>query len=310
MSMVVDGLLIAVGALFLVVGLLDMISTTITPRDGGGFMTRSTLNALWGAWVWLARRLGVHISRGSAPILIMIFAQWLSCLVVGWTAWINALQPSPAFEDCLLSILSLTLGRGRPPLDLPAWMEAGIGLSGVVLVSLTISYIIAVVGAVAYTRHAAVHMLALGPTPDDVLRRAYLDDGTPRQEFVLQLISLTPIIAFLSTKTLAFPVIDVFQPAAPNRAICVRIGCVVKALALVHRDDVREPLPFAAVQTFLEAVDHLLAVYGHVYDESADGGERATMEIRLENLERWVKQSGWSWPDDVYRDQDFQDDSE
>lgn len=307
--MLVDGLLLAAGTIFLALGVYDMVATTVTPRDGGGFMTRGTLNVLWRGWRWLSKRLHLHISRGSAPILIVIFAQWLLCLLLGWTAWIYALQPVPALQDCLLSILSLTLGRGSPPLELPSWMAVGIGLSGVVLVSLTISYIIAVVGAVAYTRHAAVHMLAIGATPDRILERAYPHGGAPQEEFVLQLISLTPIIAFLSTKTLAFPVVDVFQPAAPNRAVSVRLGCVVKAIALAERDDARDPLPFAAVETFLEAVDHLLAVYGHVYDGLSDDDDRSTMDLRIESLERWVQHCGWSWPDDVYRDQDFQEDS-
>jgi len=298
-----DVLMILGGVLVLLIGLIDMISTTVVTRDGGGFVTRRTIDLSWRAWRWVSNLTGLHVSLASAPILVLVFAQWLVALLLGWTLIVHALTPPAPLFDQILSVMSLTIGRGKPPCDLPAWIAVGVGMAGVVLVSLTISYVIAVVSAVAYTRHVAGYLLAMGITPREIVERGY-EDGEVTEKFPLHFISLAPLIAFVGTKTLAFPVIDVFQPAAAGRAISVRVGCVVQAVALVRNDPDKQPIPRAAEQTFLDAVDHLLEVYGYVHDDETDDGDDASaMEQRLTNIERWVEQSGWSWPNDVYRDE-------
>ncbi len=297
-----DVLMAIGGVLFLVFGFIDMISTTVVTSDGGGLVTRRTINYAWRAWRWVSNLTGLHISLAGAPILVMVFVQWLLALLLGWALLARALTPPAPLFDQVLSLLSLAIGRGTPPCDFPAWMAIGVGMSGVVLVSLTISYVIAVVGAIAYTRHVAVHLLTLGSTPTAVFNRSYAGDA-PAPKFELHLISLTPLITFVATKTLAFPVIDVFQPSNPAQAISVRLGCVVKGLAMAHEDDSIELIPRAAEQPFLEAVDHLLDVHGYLHDDDDDDDDdtMAPLKRRLEDIERWVEQSGWSWPEDGRR---------
>lgn len=298
-----EALVEIVGAIIVIVTLGDVIATTTTVADGGGWISRRTTAGAWALWRHIAIR-KQWLSHGGAMCLMVVFAQWTLLL---WGGWI--LISKGAGWDWggeAWHVLGLLIGRGSGPGDLPNPVRLAAGVSGVLLVSLSISYIVAVVSAVAYTRHVAAYLRTLGETPEEVLDRYFDEDGSD-EGFDLHLIALTPMLLHVGTKFLAFPVLDAFQPSTADKAFSVRLA--VFTLALSRREQRDGPsLPEAVEEPFIRAVDQLVAMYGHRGEDEED--EERGFEERLTELCEWVERAGWSWEDDVERSTPRQPSSE
>lgn len=280
------------GLLLVATAMGDMIATTMTVRDGGGWLSRHTTRAAWRAW----RAVGIHLpswlSHGGALVVLTIFAQWTALLWAGWSLVVTGFFPSEG--PAVARVFSLLIGRGSPTSDVPTWLALAMGLTGVVFVSLTISYIVAIVSAVAYMRHVAAYLRTLGERPEEVLD-AFYDGGDPAEDLDLHLIALTPMLLHVGTKFLAFPVLHTFQPARASEALSVRLAVLL--LALERRDESgASPMPRAAERPFRRAVLDLLRMYGHPTQDAAEGESRS---YPLRAVRRWVERSGWSWDRDV-----------
>lgn len=130
--------------------------------------------------------------------------------------------------------------------------------SGLVLLSLAVTYLVPVASAVAERRQLASTMAALGEDGIDVVVGAWTgnDFGVLDQH----LVSLAPALARMSQHHLAYPVLHYFHSREPSAAAAPRLRALADALLLLsHGIDDGVRLSPAAARTLERALDIYLA---------------------------------------------------
>lgn len=321
--------LLGLGAV--VLALWDMLATTVTVGAGAGPVASRVAAATWRLLMTTFRRRGQdqHLVWGGTITLLAILGTWFVLLVGGWTlvmGWPGVLvEPSNEDPATLLRQLeyatSLVIGRGGPSLDTAAafWglVSQAAALSGVLLLSLSIAYVLPVVNAVVSKRRVASTISALGHTPDQLLHRAW--NGEDFGVLRLHLIPLAAMIAEVAEQHLAYPIVHYFHSEERHTAIGPSIAVLDDTLTILEccKDEQRlEPsavIPLrAAITEFLDTLEEAFVSpsdeVGPVPDtdsmrdsglpllpeeDCVDGFERIEHRRRL--LRALLEHDGWSW---------------
>lgn len=232
---------VVAGVLLVVWTLGSAIKTVVVPRAYQSSLTRVHFVVWRRIFDLVARPSRSFAARDGvmalySPIaLVTLPAQWVSLVVVGFTAidWGTGVRPlTEAFVTSGSSLL--TLGFVRPPGTwrvLIAFVEAGIGL---VLVSLMISYLPTIYGAFS-RRESLVGMLevraGLPPSPAELLTRYQ------RVRMLDQLDSdlFQPWEAWfvdVEESHTSHPSLVYFRSPHPERSWITAAGCVLDTAAL------------------------------------------------------------------------------
>lgn len=258
-------LFILLGALLLVFAVLDLAWSTLSTA-GGGPMSRRL-----GSWVW---RLTGRLPFGGALVLLVNAVAWIGLLWAGWTliflgaptAVVEASTDAPAdlwgrvyFSGYTLA----TLGLGDVVPGGPVWrvLTALTAFSGLVLITLAVTYYMAVLGAVVHKQQIAALVHALGDSPAAVVAAAWDGDRFPDLDIVLTAIASQ--LALHARRHYAYPVVHYFGSSDPEKAFTVqaaRLGDVLVLLRWVVAEPHR-PAPTAlrvtyrTLATVLETMD-------------------------------------------------------
>lgn len=330
-----DWLLGACGvALLLGVG-VDVLSTTLTIGTHAGPFTRRVLGWAWRAMLRLHRRdtgSGL-LSTGGVVLLVVSVLVWLAMIWVGWTlvflgghaAVVSSSTGRPAgVVDTFyyVGVTLSTLGVGDFVAGGAGWrlVTTLAAFSGLVLVTLAITYLLAVVSAVVARRSLAVRIAGLGDTAAGIVTEGWAGERFS-DAFVQQLAGLTEQIAATAERHLAYPVVHFFHSAEAESAAPLAVARLDDALLLlqVAVADRARPDP-SAIRPLRRAVDRYLAAAAGTAgpgrsevppvpdveplraagiplrptDEFEDRvAEESDRRSRLAEL---VRSDGWSWP--------------
>lgn len=231
---------------------LDVVLTTILVSRGSGPLTEVV--------TWLCSRLGDAARRFYPPALTglgpftvcAILLTWGALLCTGWLLVFCALSESfmrasgggPApFLDRLYHVLVVVWGRGSGPAEPSgAWFlaEQAAGLTGLLIVSLSISYVIPIVGAVAHMRHVASSIHALGRTPLELLTRAWREDEQDFGGLHLHCVQLGSGLCLAAQRHLAYPPLQFFYSPSADAAISVQLAKLHVTLDLLDHACLRQ----------------------------------------------------------------------
>lgn len=263
--------LVVVGVALIALAVGDVLWTTLWSQGAAGPVT-STVTHVMAA---LLRRLpgpdrGRARSDLAGPVILAaVLATWVLLLAVGWAAMFLAAgdaivesasgAPATPVDRLYFAGYNLfTLGNGDfRPRGAP-WQLATVlcSASGLVLITLAITYLVPVISAATSKRVLAAQISALGHQPAEVARS--LCRAWP-SVVAVQLSTLAAQLGTLAEQHLAYPVLHDFHSRDARRSAPVAIAVLDEALTLIScgvRDDAQpDSLLVASART---SVGHYL----------------------------------------------------
>jgi hypothetical protein len=329
-----ESLLALLGVGLLAVGLLDALATTLQAGGGPGLLTGRLLRALWRPILAVHRRLAASrlLSLAGAALMVVTFAVWVLLLWAGWTlvfasadeAVVDAQTHTPAgFVSRIYyaGFTVFTLGVGDYVAGSDFWrvMTAVATLNGLVLVTLGITYLLNVIGAVVERRQTATRIAALGHTAPEIVAAGWSGSGLS-SAFVQHLVGLADAISRLAEQHLAYPVLHYFHAREVVASAPVRLAILDDAMLVLSRGLEPSARPAtSATEPVRQAIGRLLDVVPLLAAPPSpppppdlgdlrrrglpvvgDAEFRVDVDAESERrarLRRLVEEDGWTWPD-------------
>lgn len=346
-----DIALIALGGAIVLGVLYDVGATTISLSA-----VRGPVSGRLSALVWVlgnrSRSRRRRLQRITGPLLLVtILIGWFVGLTAGWTLVFSAdgaLTSTATPEqqtsrvrwiDALFFVFGRLVGTGSSNLepDEAAWSTALalLTLSGVILLTLVIAWILPVVAAVVQKRALASKISALGGSPQGIICQSW--NGRDFGDLHLHLLPMIGELTILAQRHLAYPVIHYFHSSDERTAIGPRLAALDEAITLIaagHLDDAEREtgLDVSATRPLRQAISDYLSTLEYVFIQPSstvpdlpafdrlvaegmvDGdtvhaelAERAeAIETRRALLRGYVEHDGWRWSS-VSRDVDAEE---
>lgn len=274
--------LLVLGVVLLALVVVDLLWTTLWVEGGAGPLTTRLM-----AWTWrLLRGISSRDSRrltlAGPLVLVVSLAAWIVSLWAGWTLvfasaetalvdTVGARRVTLADAAYFTGYSLFTLGNGDLAPQSPPWQAATtlVSASGMLLITLSVTYLLSVLGAVTQKRSFASNVHGLGEGGADVLRASW--DGEAFRGLDVPLNSLSEQLTTLTANHLAYPVLHYFYSEQPGQAPTVSVAVLDEALTLLrfgvpaeHRpDELRLRETRSSVESYLQTV-------GSAYIEPAD----------------------------------------
>ncbi len=300
-------LLVLLGSVLLLLAAWDVFITTLTLRGGGPVVRRVTRLA-WSGLLALHRR-GVRpglLGFGGGLAVALSLILWVILLAAGWGmvfaglpgAVIDGSTGAPA--DLLsrlyfagFNLFTLGVGDYRPSGPLAQALTVAASASGLLAITLTITYLGPVVSGGVSRRALAGEISLLGQTPDEIIEAARAQ-GADR--FAAQLEGLAPAILKMAEQHLAYPVLSYFHAPQPRLALPLRLASLYEALLILQVEAAEHTTAARTDAAVLAAIE----IYVVRLDDSSPPSEglvRQGGSQTRERLRAMVEQDGWRWRD-------------
>lgn len=279
----------------LVVGstLIDVLWTTIAAGSGAGPLSGRIGRGLWSWALAVHRRRPSHtlLSALGVTIVLSILMVWIAAVLVGWGlvftssdgAVRDATTDAPASLGSRIYFTGytvFTLGVGDYVPGDGLWQIATVLATGtgLVLVTLSITYLVPVASAVAQRRQLASYIASLGATPSQVVTRGWTGAGFGT--LTDHLVGLAPLVHGAHQRHLTFPMLHYFHSADRASAAAPAIVHLADSLHLLRHGVAPEARPDRFVLDTLDsAVESFLTTlptpHRHI---DHDTGDRSNVE--------------------------------
>ncbi|MDQ3931419.1 MAG: hypothetical protein M3252_01070 [Actinomycetota bacterium] len=322
------------GAALLLATAYDLVRTVFDVGQGGGPITGRASTLLWRGVLALRTRGVSHrtVERLGIAVVLSVVATWLVVMWLGWTLTIsgdpNAVvetatsRPATFWERAYFVVTSLfVLGPGEFQGGTTGWrfVVGGNAVTGLLVVTLSITYLLPIIEAASDRRSLAATIFALGDTPQDIVLSVW--DGKDVSELHDHLTTLLPSLTSMGQRHLAYPVLHFFHSSSRRSAIAPAIAALDEALGIIRYGlDVpeREPSSFTAARRVIGEFLPTLQLFPGGDDEppppqldrlrdfgvpmrqadefakrlEADSGRRCLLLAT-------VREDGWEWEDVV-----------
>lgn len=320
-------LLLVVGLILVALVTYDIIQTALSLGQGGGPLTLNLASLFWR----LALRFKRFIPHAGISIVLTIVLVWVLLLWVGWslvfaaaeTSVVGATSKAPADlvgKFYFAGYTVFTLGNGDYiPTGLWRLVTVVTSASGLMLITLSITYFVPLLKAVVEKRAFAGRISLLGSGTSEIVAKL---TGTGRDEMVRELSSYPHHLLLLRERHLAYPVLHYFQTRERGSAIAPNLAALSESLTLVTRGSADpDPELVAAGEKIRRATARLVEPLEPWFVTGAPdapelpelraleaGGvdsvgqetfsARAADDEELRRRLRWlVQDTGWSWDD-------------
>ena len=255
--MTVPVLLAAVGLLSVAVALVDLAWTAVAAGSGAGPIARRLASRTWSAALALHRRRPSHarLAFAGVTIVFIVLGAWLALALCGWTlvfastdgAVRNATSGDPAdlVDRVYFTGYTLfTLGNGDFKPGSGTWQIATVAAAGtgLMVVTLSLTYLVPVASAVAQRRSLASYIHSLGEDAQQVLTRAWT--GQDFGALTQHLTALTPLVHTAREQHHTYPVLHYFHSTDRASAAAPNIVVLAQAIDLLRygvTEQVRPP---------------------------------------------------------------------
>ena len=225
------------GCIVLIAAIVDLVWTTLSAA-GGGPLSRGLARVTWSLTAG---------SRVAGPLSLLLTAGlWVGLLWAGWALVFMAApeaavtastgQPADFWARVYFggyTVATLGLGDYVPQGALWQVLTVVAAFTGLVLITLAVTYYTAVLGAVVDKQRLAATIQALGDGPEDMVVRAWDGDGFPALDTILP--SLAEQITLHTRRHYAYPVVHYFRADEPEHAVAVQTARLWEALLLWQR---------------------------------------------------------------------------
>ncbi|MCU4925137.1 potassium channel family protein [Halobacteria archaeon AArc-dxtr1] len=321
-----------VGTAVLLTVIVDILWTTLWVDGGSG-----PVSSRVATWTWRGLRSASNdnprvLSTAGPLILTLTLATWIALLWLGWTllfaggrtALVSAHTGDPATWSGYAYYVAYTMftnGNGDYTPTSATWEIASslTTATGMALVTLGVSYILTVLGAVSEKRSFASDVTGLGERSEDLVKA-----GWGREEdfdgLALPLESLATQLSLLADQHKAYPILHYYHSERSDRASAVAVPILDDALTVFEHGIPAEAGPSstllrttqASVDSYLETLDTAfiepadeappppeldrLREVGVPTDDEAFGDAVADRRERRRKLLGVVRADAWQWP--------------
>ena len=322
------------GIALLLLAVVDALWTTLWVDGGGGPLTSRSSTWLWRGQLRLIGRSHDRLLSLFGPfVLVLGLLIWIALLWAGWVfvfaAEEHSLQHSVdktpadwAGRIYFVGYMMFTAGNGdyKPLGDGWQVLAAATNASGMVLVTLAITYLISVVGAVVAKRAFASQIAGLGGSPEKLVSGGW--NGRDFHSLDIPLNSIASSLTALSQQYDAYPILQYYHAANKERSPILAIAKLDEALTVLRYgvpEDVR-PNPAvlhsarSSVSSFLETMNDAFIKKAPEAPQPADLSKLAKegiptvdaaqfasdvqeIEDRRKKLLGIVRNDGWAWSD-------------
>lgn len=313
---------VALGLVLVAVTNYDATITTLAPGTAAGPLTRWVGRGLWRGVHRVADGPASRLLVATGPLaLVATLGTWIAVLVAGWSLVFGALAsaelttpdgaPVTVGGAIYFAVTTLfTLGPGDVvPLGGLGHVLTSLALvNGMVLVTMAITYLVPVVGAVTDRRIQAATLSGYGTTAPAI--RTTLAAGAEAYPVDDIVRDAATAIQTTAQRHLTYPVVHFFHSADRETAFAPAVAAFTEAVLAL---DSPEHLHEATRRSYLSALDDLLDVAEHhlrvappaeppsaLPGSTARTGDRSASgpdpDLRRRLL-AFVEDSGWSWAD-------------
>lgn len=273
---------LVLGILMLLLAVVDLLWTTLWV-DGSAGPWSSRLSS----WTWRGlRRLGGRNSRTlslSGPIILMLtLLSWVLLLWAGWTfifaGNLNSLIDTQTQEPVswvgriyFVANAMFTMGNGEFSPHPGAWRVAAAltAGSGMLNITLGVSYVLSLVTAVNQKRAFASAVTGLGTAPADLIRAGW--NGKDLHTLDQPLGSLASRLNTLTEQHKAYPILHYYHTEQAQHASAMGVAILDEALTLLRFGVPAETRPNTAVMESARAtIESYLQTLHGAFIEPAD----------------------------------------
>jgi len=326
---------LVIGVVVLVVVVIDLLWTTLWVGGGAGPLTMRLSSGTWGVFRRSTAN-DVTLSLAGPVVLTLTLLTWLGLLWAGWTFLFVGGEPSllstrdyqPAVwpdHGYFVAYSMFTMGNGDFTPASSAWQVATSLTtgSGMLLVTLSITYVLSVLRAVTQARSFASSVTGLGTKSEEHLQRGWNDDDQSFEDLEIQLFRLSSHLDSVTEQHLSYPILHYYRSIRP-RSATPRAVAMLDDVLLLLETAVPERYRINAVltNTLESSIENYVEVLEtEAIDPSTETPPRPDLEFlreldvptvanetfdeelgshrsRRQRLQTVVEQSAWDWPTD------------
>jgi hypothetical protein len=144
-----------------------------------------------------------------------------------------------------------------------------VGLSGMLVVTLSVTYVLQVISAVVNKRSFASQVTSIGKTPEEFVLKQWNGKGFGAIE--LQLNSLSQQLATVNEQHMAFPILHYYHAAKPEKSHDIAIAVLDDALTLIEHGVQEEYHPAVTIlSSSRQSIDTFLQNLQSAFIQSAE----------------------------------------
>ena len=323
--------LLLLGLLLLALAVVDVLWTTLWVDGGAAPLTTGLATSLRRAILGLAGGRHRLLSLSGPAVLCATVGFWVALLWAGWSlifsadtrALVRTSDQSPASWTGRIYFAAYTLftmGNGDLTPQGGTWQlaTAVASGSGILLITLIVTYVLSVVSAAVQKRTFASQVAALGTRSEQLVLTGW--NGCNLSGLGLPLNSLASQLTVLTEQHLAYPILHTYHAANRQKSSVAAIAVLDEALTLIRFGVAEDCRPNPAVlRSIREAVRSYLDSIESTVKTTADEAPpppnlqrlrqaniptvddamfaQALQELaeRRTRLLALVRNDGWSW---------------
>lgn len=322
------------GVILLIITATDLINTSLSVR-GAGFITKRLSMTIWTVLLAIYKKTGATkiLELGGSFILVAILINWLLLI---WTSasllfisqpnslmHVESNLPTKIVDKIFYTGYTLSsLGLGDIEPDGPFWdiLTAILSFTGLILISIAITYLIPVVSGEIIKRRISVYITTLGCSVEDILLNYW--NGKNFKELEQPFISLTGTIILHAQNHKAYSVLHFFHSSDKKEAFALNLTNLDEVITiLLHRIPPEQHPSFNVIMGLRRAITSYLVTLPEAYITRGDETPPLPKLTALENkgiqliqgetvdvaykktksrrrlLLSLIKDDGWEWKD-------------
>lgn len=232
------------GIALLLLAIIDFTWTTLWPDGGAGPVTKRVSLLLWIGVRWAGKDRPTIISMGGPIILMATVLSWILLFWTGWTLLFaadaasmidtNDNNPISWAERWYVSgYLLFTLGIGDYILKEGLWQILAVltAASGLVFITLGVTYVLSVLDAVTQKRAFAESVRGIGGNVTDIVSNTW--NGKDFHDIDLLLNSFSSQLSTLTSQHNAYPILHYYHASERNEELSVAVATLDEALTVL-----------------------------------------------------------------------------
>jgi hypothetical protein len=266
----VTAALVVAGLGLLALAVVDIIWTSLAAGSGAGPLTGRMARLLWRTALRVDRRTQVELLTPAGLLIVLsVLAAWILMIFAGWLLVFSASEGAVrnATTGAAGNLIDrayftgytvFTLGLGDYVPGDGVWQLATTAAtgSGLLLITLSITYLVPVASAVVLRRQFAGLIASLGPTAEPLVVRGW--DGTKFRSLDQNLSALLPLLHTLRLQHYTYPVLHYFHSRSKQDSAAISLVHLDAALRMLRHGVAADVRPDA--QT-LDALEHALGAF-------------------------------------------------
>ncbi|MEX0721663.1 MAG: potassium channel family protein [Balneolaceae bacterium] len=324
-------ILLFTGIILVIVAYTDILQTTIQ-HTGAGFLSQRSGAFIWWIFLKLSGNNGKKSFLGLAGLFIVsvLILTWIGFIWLGFTLIFNfqphsvlltsSRLPTDFMDKLYYTGYTLsTLGNGDLLASNNLWriLTIILAVSGLLIITLSITYLIPLLSAVTNKRKLCAYISFLGNSPEEIILKGW--NGNDFSQLNQHLYELSWMVLDHKEKHLLYPVLHYFHSNEKKFAAPVALTVLDETISVIKGSSfLQERIDMITLNILRNSLDDYLSILKETYIQKSGTAPYlpklntlyATFDIdrvqiqkyfdtlteRRELINGMVQADGWDWP--------------